>query len=134
MVELSRAHEEHIRELLQGCELPRDAIPYSDEFPELKEQFWMRTFKKLTDAEFWQAIVNVAKKGGVRGKLAITGAPRLDEEPQRILKDLLPIPMGQRDRLPYTELFDKLVSRFNTITGLSLTHREVWLSILRIAK
>ena len=134
MVELSRAHEDHIGDLLRECKLARDALPYTEEFSKLKEAFWDRSFKKLSDAEFWQAIANVAKKGGIRGKAKVHETPQLTDEQREMLRNLLRGSLGQRDRLPYTDRFEKMVSRFNGISGLSLIPRQVWLAILNIAK
>ena len=130
---LSRAHEQHIRDLLESCELPRDALPYTEEFEDLKERFWERSFKKLEDSEFWQLIANVGKRGGIRGKRAIR-APYLTDEQKQVLRRLVPLPLGKRDGLPYTDKFHKLVDRFNALTGLGLDRRQVWLAVLSLAK
>ena len=131
---MSRAHEEHLRELLQSSPLARDALPYTGDFARLKEEFYDRTFKKLTDEEFWLALVGAAKKGGVTGKARIEESVQLTDEQEHVLRKFLPIPIGQRDRLPYTELFRKLVVRFNTYLGAKMTEREVWICLLRLAK
>jgi hypothetical protein len=134
MLPLSNAHHEHIADLLKESEFPRDAIPYTDEFERLKEAFYDRTFKKLTDSEFWIALVRVAKKGGIRGKAAHADAPKLTEEQRERLIKPMPVPLGERDKLPYTERFERMVRLFNGNTGLTLSQREVWLAILAIAK
>jgi hypothetical protein len=134
MIHLSKAHEEHIRELLLSASVARDSLPYSGEFNLLKQKYFDRTFMKLTDAEFWTACVNVAKKGGISGKGNGEPAPKLSSEEKQILERLLPSGKGSRDQLPYTQKLEKLASRFNSATGLSLTLREVWLAILNIAK
>lgn len=133
LMEMSRAHEEHLRELLQECPLPRDALPYTDEFLRLKGAFWERSFKQLTDGEFWQAILRFAKKGGVRGKRRVS-APILTEDQKSRLRARLPVPIGERDRLPYTEKFDKLVEGFNRETGLRLGAREIWRAVASLGK
>ncbi len=109
-------------------------MPYTEEFAKLKAEFFERTLKKLSDAEFWSALVSVAKKGGVRGKARTPAPTRVDEEGLQTLRKMLPASLGERDRLPYTERFESVVRRFNAITGLAASHREVWLSVLRIAK
>jgi hypothetical protein len=134
MVELSNAHYEHLADLLKATEYPRDAVPYTQEFDRLKQAFYDRTFKKLTDSEFWRAMLSAAKKGGVRGKASVADAPDLTEEQVQSLLKILPVPLGQRDRLPYTEAFDRMVRLFNSNTGLQLSHRDVWLALLRVAK
>ncbi len=57
-----------IRELLTESVLPRDALPYTEEFEVLKKKFGSRVGLQMTDAEFWQALANVGKWGGVAGK------------------------------------------------------------------
>jgi hypothetical protein len=134
MVHLSKAHEEHIRDLLDSASVARDLLPYSDDFGKLKAAFYERTFKTLTDAEFWGALVNVAKKGGVRGKKRGEPAPDLSHEEKQQLAKLIPSGKGRRDQLPYTEKLERLASLFNSATGRSLPLRQVWLAILNIAK
>ena len=131
---LSRAHEEHLRELLQSANVARDSLPYTEEFERLKKEYWGRTFKQMSNAEFWTALVSVAKQGGVRGKRKSNGSPTLREEHAELLKKLLPVPIGQRDRLPYTESLSKLVVKFNQLAETALTERQLWLAILHIAK
>lgn len=133
MLELSRAHEEHIRDLRRSCRVGRDALPYTDEFASLKEAFWERSFKQLSDAEFWQAILTVAKKGGIRGKRRVR-APLLTDDQKGTLRGMLPVPVGERDRLPYTEMFDRLLGRFNRATGSGLDSRELWRAVANLAK
>ena len=134
MSDLSKAHEEHIRDLLKATSFPRDALPYTDEFRRLKQEFYDRTFRKLTDEEFWTDCVNVAKKGGIRGKEKCKDAPELNKAETDALLAMLPVPLGQRDRLPYTMRFERLVARFNAFSGRTLSEREIWLAILNAAK
>ena len=131
---LSRAHEEHIRDLLNKASVARDCLPYTEEFTKLKEEYFDRTFRKITDSEFWNACVTVAKKGGITGKDRVKITPSLNEDQIQILLRLLPVAIGERDRLPYTDRFSNMVKKFNTLSGLNLTEREVWLVILSQAK
>jgi hypothetical protein len=131
---LDRAGEEHVRDLLNDTELPRDQIPYTEEFGRLKEDFRMRTFKKLSDSEFWLVLAKVGKKGGVKGKVTRDHAPHLSDEHKELLQRRLPVPLGETDSLPYTEKMARLVKGFNMITELDLSEREVWLAVLSIRK
>jgi hypothetical protein len=134
MQEMSKAHQEHLKELLESVSVSRDDLPYTKEFQRLKGEFYDRTFRTLTDAEFWNALVTVAKKGGVRGKKGSEPPPALDTDQKAKLQEMFPGPIGERDRLPYTERFSKFVLRFNEATGLNLSERGVWLAVLNIAK
>jgi hypothetical protein len=88
----------------------------------------------MSDAEFWQALVGVGKRGGAAGKKVGEPAPDLTPEQTRRMLQFLPLPLGQRDRLPYTDAFSKMVQKFNSALGLGLSERQVWLAILRAAK
>jgi hypothetical protein len=112
----------------------RDSLPYTEEFARLKDGFFSRSFRQLSDQEFWTALVGVAKKGGVRGKPKGEPGPDLTEEQRIALLRLLPVPIGERDRLPYSDSFARFVERFNKAMSLQLTPREVWQAILRSAK
>lgn len=131
---LDRAGEDHIRELLQGSELPRDQIPYTDEFYRLKEAFYDRTLKKPSDVEFWLALAKIGKQGGVSGKKTSESAPKLTAEQKAILLRKLPVPVGETDSLPYTDKMRYLVTGFNKAAGLGLTERQVWLAVLGLRK
>jgi len=134
MKELDKANQEHVLELLRQASVARDSLPYTDEFASLKRQFFDRSLKNLTDEEFWGAIVAVAKKGGVTGKPRTKEGPDLGAEERELLKSLLPVPVGEIDRLPYTNRFDKLVARFNSRINRGLSKREIWLAVLRLRK
>lgn len=42
--------------------------------------------------------------------------------------------LGQRDRLPYSDAFDRIVERFNAGAGMSYDHHAVWRMVARLAK
>ena len=134
MITLDSAGEEHVRELLDDTELARDQLPYTEEFDGLKEGFYDRTFKKLSDAEFWQILLRIGKQGGVRGKKTRDHAPELSEDQKQALRRLLPVELGKTDSLPYTDRMTRLVASFNRATGLDLTERDVWLAVLALRK
>lgn len=63
--------------------------------------------------------------------------PRIDPEHESLLESLVVEhagSLGQRDRLPYTEGFDRVAERFNTQTGLDLNSHDLWRLIARLAK
>ncbi len=62
---------------------------------------------------------------------------RIDDEESVLLSALVVESvgtMGQRDQLPYTPTFDRLVERFNARTGRALTPHDVWRLVARLAK
>jgi hypothetical protein len=42
--------------------------------------------------------------------------------------------MGQRDRLPHTPAFERVVEEFNAKTGLAMSAHDVWRQVARMAK
>lgn len=134
MARLDRASEEHVRDVLKAASVARDQLPYTDEFGQLKEEFYGRTFKDLTDSEFWLVLVRVAKSGGVRGKGAVHSAPEMTEAEKESLKGLLPVGLGQIDQLPYTPRMVSLAKRFNAATGQAYTEHQLWHALLSLRK
>ena len=128
------AEQRQIHDLLQACPEARDTLPYTGRFDELKKTFCDANGIELSDSEFWTRMVNVAKKGGISGKERQELSPDLTETHVAILLRLLPVPIGQRDHLPYTEDIERLSSEFNAEAGLNLNVRDVWLAVLRCAK
>lgn len=134
MVRLDRMGEEHVRELLESTELARDQLPYTEEFDRLKDEFYRRTFKKVSDEEFWLILAKIGKKGGVRGKTTRDYAPELSEGEKEALLRLLPVDLGKTDSLAYTDQMQRLVADFNRAAGLELSERDVWLAMLALRK
>lgn len=130
---LDKASKEHVRDLLKKAPVARDQLPYSDYFQKLKSEFYDRTFKKVSDEEFWHILINVAKGGGIKGKQKVPG-PKLTEEQKDILLRALTIPLGEIDNLPYTSKMSNLTSTFNRLSGLNMSEYEVWLALLHERK
>ncbi len=128
--------ESMIRQLLCETELPRDSLPYSDEFSRLKALFVDKTKQKLTDNEFWRALSRAAKQGGLgtgKRKTSPPG-PKLSDDQQLELMRLFPDGIGGRDRLPYTKEFEELRDRFSRLTATKLSKSEFWRALSNIAK
>ncbi len=124
-------------DLLAECPIPRDALPYTDEFTGLKSQFEGRTGLTMEDAEFWQALSSIGKGGGAAGKGGRKRALRtrsLSHAQQLEILRLMPEGIGSRDQLPYTPLFDHLHRRFSRLTNTKLTRHEFWRALSRVAK
>jgi hypothetical protein len=51
-----------------------------------------------------------------------------------ILRTLLAGRFGQRDDLPYTDVFDEAVAQFNVKTKRSLSHSDLWRIVCNVAK
>ncbi|MBN2577956.1 MAG: hypothetical protein JXB10_03115 [Pirellulales bacterium] len=135
-LKISAEEKSLLKNLLRDCP-PRDALPYTDEFKELKQQYFETTQRELDNSEFWRLISNVAKEGGIGKKgprrPRIT-SPKLTIPQQLEILRLFPDGIGGRDRLPYTKEFDDVHKRFNKRTGLKLTPHDFWLSVSSVAK
>ena len=53
-----------IRDMLSNCELPRDALPYSETFAKLRTQFETQQQTSIEEVDFWRMVSNIAKDGG----------------------------------------------------------------------
>jgi len=59
-------HVELAHDLLKGCGIPRDNLPYTEEFIGLHIAFCLRMEgEKPTYNEFWKLLCAAAKKGGL---------------------------------------------------------------------
>ncbi|MGW8255847.1 MAG: ATP-binding protein [Thermoguttaceae bacterium] len=124
-----------IRGLLDKATVARDALPYTGEFAELKKQFENLSDRKLSDTDFWHALIQVGKGGGRSGtKKPRSPSPKLSDIERLEIYRLLPDGTGPRDRLPYTSAFDEICVRFNELTHNKLNKQEFWRAILRVAK
>ena len=126
-----------IAKLLEASPLPRDSLPYTDEFTKLRSEFGRLTGLPYGEREFWQAVASVGKGGGLAGKGGRKRAPRtpsLTKAEQLELLRLMPEGIGNRDQLPYTPRFDELRRRFERLTGKQLTDHEFWRALSRVGK
>lgn len=123
--------------LLAESPIPRDALPYTDEFDRLKSKYERHNNTTIGDADFWQLLSRIGKFGGAAkegGRKRAPRTPTLTHEQQLEILRLLPDGTGRRDDLPYTEKFDELYRRFNKLTRSSLTKHEFWRGMSRVAK
>ena len=123
--------------LLADTELPRDALPYTEQFDKLKAAFEKKFRATIKDVDFWRMLSSIGKGGGLAKKGGKKKAPRTptltDDEQLEILR-LLPDGIGNRDHLPYTPKFDEMHKRFAKLTGKKLDKHEFWRGVSRVAK
>jgi hypothetical protein len=110
-----------------------DALPYTPEFERLCE------LARVDDRREALHSLQRLRKAGRLPRLgrAPDHPPKIDPEHETLLEALViehAGSLGQRDRLPYTEGFDRLAERFNAQTGSSLGARDLWRLIARLAK
>lgn len=125
-----------ITSLLRESELPRDALPYTDDFERMKAQYEEAQSTTITDLDFWQLLCGIGKYGGTKGakrKIA-PKAPTLTHEEQLEILRLMPDGIGKRDDLPYTVRFDDLHKQFSKLTRRKFSKRDFWRVVSRVGK
>jgi catechol 2,3-dioxygenase-like lactoylglutathione lyase family enzyme len=113
-----------------------DDLPYTPQFEELCNLYSSRFSEpKPTKREVWRHLLNL-RKAGKLPKLgeARSPSPDVSEEARRIVKELLGKDIGKRDRLPYSERFDRLVDEFNRTQERPLSPHLVWRLVAKLAK
>jgi catechol 2,3-dioxygenase-like lactoylglutathione lyase family enzyme len=113
-----------------------DDLPYTPEFVKLHTAYAAKFHEnKPTQQETWRQLLNL-RKAGKLPKLgeARSKAPEIEEEERQKLRDLLGDDIGKRDRLPYTDKFDKLVDQFNKGRPRNLSPHLVWRLVATLAK
>lgn len=126
---LVRAYEHEGRTL--------DDLPYTNEFEWLMDR--MRAHDPLADRRAVFHRLHTLRKAGSLPRLgrSPSSPPRLSEEHERVLIGLVTLEagtLGQRDRLPYTDGFDRVAAAFAAASGLSLTNHDLWRVIAKLAK
>lgn len=113
-----------------------DDLPYTDDF----EQLWSRLAKAVNQDRrgLFHRLHNMRKAGGLpRLGRAKANPPKIDSGEEALLAGLVVEAvgsLGQRDRLPYTENFDRLLERFTSETGRALSPHDCWRLIAKLAK
>jgi catechol 2,3-dioxygenase-like lactoylglutathione lyase family enzyme len=113
-----------------------DDLPYTPQFEELYRQYSARQPKpRPTRREVWRHLLNL-RKGGKLPRLgeAPSPSPQVSPEAEQTLRRLLGKELGKRDRLPYSERFDRLVDDFNKTQSRPLGPHLVWRLVARLAK
>jgi catechol 2,3-dioxygenase-like lactoylglutathione lyase family enzyme len=113
-----------------------DDLPYTPHFEQLYEPYAAaHPDPRPSRAEVWRHLLNL-RKGGRLPKLgeARSKAPALPAERLDLLRRILGKDIGKRDRLPYTERFDKLVDSFNQTLDRPLSPHLVWRAVATLAK
>ncbi|MEA2707622.1 MAG: hypothetical protein QOF78_223 [Phycisphaerales bacterium] len=113
-----------------------DDLPYTPHFESLYASYIRELHEpKPTRQEVWRHLLNM-RKAGLLPKLGVAKSkpPKLDEEDESRLRDLLGEDIGKRDRLPYTPRFDQLVTDFNRPLAKKLSPHLVWRIVAKLAK
>jgi catechol 2,3-dioxygenase-like lactoylglutathione lyase family enzyme len=113
-----------------------DDLPYTPQFEKLYDAYASQHPEpKPSRRETWRHLLNL-RKGGKLPKLgeARSPSPEVSPEAEQIVRDLLGKDIGKRDRLPYTERFDKLVDDFNKTQKRPISPHLVWRLVAKLAK
>ncbi|HEY1686502.1 MAG TPA: VOC family protein [Tepidisphaeraceae bacterium] len=114
-----------------------DDLPYTPHFESLYNSYIADMAEpKPSKSEVWRHILNLRKKKGGLPKLgaAKSHPPEITDEQRQLLLRLLGDNLGRRDRLPYTDQFDKLVDRFNKGSPRPISPHLVWRLVATLAK
>ncbi|MFG0259264.1 MAG: hypothetical protein ACF8LK_02840, partial [Phycisphaerales bacterium JB041] len=113
-----------------------DDLPYTPEWAGLFAEAGEATGKR--EREIFHTLHNLRKAGKLpRLGRASSSPPRIDAEEESQLSERvvkLVGSLGQRDRLPFTPEFDRLVLEFNSATGRELAPHDVWRLVAKLAK
>ena len=113
-----------------------DDLPYTPHFETLYRDYAAAHGEpKPTRGEVWRHLLNL-RKGGKLPKLgpARSMPPEISPEDRDRLKQMLGQDIGKRDRLPYTDRFDKLVDEFNGTQTRKISPHLVWRLVATLAK
>lgn len=113
-----------------------DDLPYTPDFERLFALYSSQHAEpKPTRREVWRHLLNL-RKGAKLPKLgeARSASPDVGVEGERKIRELLGENIGRRDRLPYTEQFEKLVDDFNKTQARKLSPHLVWRLVAKLAK
>jgi cephalosporin-C deacetylase-like acetyl esterase len=110
-----------------------DALPYTDDFERLCQ---------LAGADDRGGALRTLQRLRKAGRLPRLGRapehpPKIDAEHEAVLEALVVEhagSLGQRDRLPHSPEFDRVLEAFNARTGSSLGPHDLWRLIARLAK
>ena len=113
-----------------------DDLPYTPHFESLYGPY-IAGFgdPKPSRAEVWRHLLTL-RKAGKLPKLgeARSNPPTVPPESRAMLRELLGPDIGRRDRLPYSERFDRLVDDFNRMLPRPLSPHLVWRLAATLAK
>jgi catechol 2,3-dioxygenase-like lactoylglutathione lyase family enzyme len=113
-----------------------DDLPYTPHFETLYRDYVAKHGEpKPTRGEVWRHLLNL-RKGGKLPKLgpARSQPPEITAEERERLREMLGADIGKRDRLPYTERFDRLVDEFNGTQRRKISPHLVWRLVATLAK
>lgn len=114
-----------------------DDLPYTDDFERLMRHADAEA-RGLTRRDVFHKLHNLRKAGKLpRTGRAATQPPRITPEEEDLLRSMVEQAvgtLGQRDQLPYTPTFDRLVEQFNARTARQTDPHTIWRLVAKLAK
>jgi predicted enzyme related to lactoylglutathione lyase len=125
-----------LAQIYQEIARTADDLPYTPHFEALHGRYAAQHPEpKPTRQETWRHLLNLRKAGKLpRLGEARSAPPDVPEEARQWLRRALGRRVGQRDRLPYTSEFDKIVDDFNRTQPRPLSPHLVWRLVATLAK
>jgi catechol 2,3-dioxygenase-like lactoylglutathione lyase family enzyme len=129
------ARQELLIKIYEQTGRTADDLPYTPQFEHLYLTYVRDQDPKPSHQEVWRHLLNL-RKGGKLPRLgeARSEAPQVPPGAEEKLRELLGKGIGKRDRLPYSERFDKLVDEFNRTQPRALSPHLVWRIVAKLAK
>jgi len=128
-LKLNAIEQEHLQELYDAAGVARDELPYSDQFTKLCEDFQFRAFKNAEPEQVYGAMLKYVRSSTNSSKNVEDSV--LDSEQLKQLKNVVRRHAKAGKVLPYSSEFESALKEFGTLTGITLSPRDFWLSIAR---
>lgn len=119
--------------LLKSTKVPRDKLPYTEEFDRLYKAYCDEA-GKVSKHDLMQEFFNLAKKGGFAGRKSDREAPDLTIQQAVFVGKRLARRLPARGSLVYTDEFKTLCDDFNAKFGTTLSLADLWLAVDGLAK
>lgn len=120
-----------------------DDLPYTEHFEAIYaaivgDRGEQEPYGALTRAELFRRLHNLRKAGRLpRMGRAIAAPPKIDKHFEQRLVELVEAEIQKlslRDQLPYSNVFERIVTTFNAQSGMNLSLHDAWRLIAKIAK
>lgn len=120
-----------------------DDLPYTEHFEAIYaaivgDRGEQEPYGAMTRAQLFHRLHNLRKAGRLpRMGRAVAAPPRIEKHLEQKLVELVEAEIEKlslRDQLPYSNIFERIVTTFNAQTALNLSLHDAWRLIAKIAK
>jgi hypothetical protein len=128
---MSAIDQEHLQELYDAAGVPRDDLPYTEQFEQIYVGFQDRTFKNADREQVYAALLKHVRSSSHPSK--VSPPATLSPDQLKLLKSLL-LRHGPGGRiLPFSDEFTTAKAEFEKAATLTLSEREFWQATLHAA-